>query len=852
VADDAGALLVRSGLVSASALDGARAKATSSGGTIGEHLVSAGVIGDDLLTDFYRSRLLVPQVNPNTLARLSAKVVAVIPADMAIELRVVPVSLDRDGNLTLAMSDPSDRHAVDEISFFTGTYVVRAVATQMQIAWCLAHYYGHVTPLGQRLLQPTAQGKAAAVTTGPTPRVRGLTAEVEASRHKVLAGVAPGGANVAIGAVGSEDPTPALGTRPAPASADDDVTPPTGVVDAPRARSVSGEIKIPSRRAASIKPPLPEDRDTSDDSGPVITVVAASIEVAPLEEPPTLPGLRPAPRRRAVDPDPPELAARAGEVSIATGPLRAVDLDEPRVVISDDALAPPPTMARVEVSGEIRTPTARPQAVIVDAPSAKIELSEDPSIQILIGDPPTGETRRAPPGEAEAGAVIHDRLGGTESQPILLDRRRDSTPPDDQRSQPTLRMAVPGAPTAAADGADSDVVVLDARKPRPEKRTQIGIGITTAQTRTSRDTEANVFAMDGIPREVDDHGSGDGDVTQATVLPEDTDPSSTAAHRADDDDTNPRVAPAPTAVGITAAPRAPMPPRLPAQVVTHDDDDDDEDTDAGRETSVMTAVELDRAIPDRRADVVPAHLAGRRSASIMLPSDPLDDGWGPPGTTIPPPFLGAIPGSEHPRSQGTIPLSTSDDSAPLMVTQPTPPEPPRGSGPSIVLDGSSLGLVRALEHATARAIELIRDLEHTRDRDEVLDLLIAHLGESHRRAGFFALKNAELSVFAMSPRPATLPLATLRLDRPSTMQDLVGTRLPYRGPIGDDATRTFLTSVLGAPPTEILLVPVAVRERVVGVLFGDHRLRHTFDDQLAMVARAAGIALERIVKLRRS
>jgi hypothetical protein len=227
--------------------------------------------------------------------------------------------------------------------------------------------------------------------------------------------------------------------------------------------------------------------------------------------------------------------------------------------------------------------------------------------------------------------------------------------------------------------------------------------------------------------------------------------------------------------------------------------------------------------------------------------DALDDGWGPPGSTIPPPFLGAIPGSDGPRSPGSIPLSSGDDLAPLMVAQATPPEPPRGSGPS---GAPAIGgnLVRALEHATARAIELIRDLEHTRDRDEVLALLIAHLGESHRRAGFFALKNSELSVFAMSPRPPTLPVATLRLDRPSTLQDLVGTRLPYRGPIADDATRTFLTSVLGAPAAEILLVPVAVRERVVGLLFGEHRLRHTFDDQLAMVARAAGIALERIVK----
>src|ERR1043166_2469263 len=148
--------MVRSGLVTSSALDDARARVASIGGTLGEQLVSSGAIADDDLTDFYRSRLLVPQVNPNTLARLTPRVVAVIPGDMAIELRAIPVSIDGENNLTVAMGDPSDRHAVDEIAFFTGAYVVRAVATQMQIAWCLAHYYGHVTALGQRLLQTSA------------------------------------------------------------------------------------------------------------------------------------------------------------------------------------------------------------------------------------------------------------------------------------------------------------------------------------------------------------------------------------------------------------------------------------------------------------------------------------------------------------------------------------------------------------------------------------------------------------------------------------------------------------------------------------------------------------------------
>ena len=87
MADDAGALLVRSGLVSASSLDAARVGVGEHGGTLGEHLVMARAVDDDALTEFYRQRLLVPRVNPNTLARLPARVVASIPADMAVELR---------------------------------------------------------------------------------------------------------------------------------------------------------------------------------------------------------------------------------------------------------------------------------------------------------------------------------------------------------------------------------------------------------------------------------------------------------------------------------------------------------------------------------------------------------------------------------------------------------------------------------------------------------------------------------------------------------------------------------------------------------------------------------------------
>jgi hypothetical protein len=311
---------------------------------------------------------------------------------------------------------------------------------------------------------------------------------------------------------------------------------------------------------------------------------------------------------------------------------------------------------------------------------------------------------------------------------------------------------------------------------------------------------------------------------------------------ANDADTNPHLIappPAPTA----PARGGPRPAVLQAVIV---DDDGDDDEPPGPRTAEMTAVELDDAVPERSTEL-PEQLL-RRGARY----DAVDDGWGPPGTTIPPPLLGAIPGSDDDEDgagpgASAIPMPNID-SSPLLVG---PTSPPSGG------ESPAHGLVRALEEATARAIDVIRQLETTQGRDEIVDLMVAYLAETHHRAGFFVTRHAaakgpgELLLFAMTPRPAVVPTATLRLDRPSTLQDVFDTRLPYRGPMHDDASRAFLISTLGACPAEILLVPVVVRERVVGVLFGEHRLRHTFDDQLAVAARAAGMALERILRARR-
>src|SRR5262245_58680885 len=144
--ESAGALLLRAGVVTPDQFMVAHAARKHEGGTLGYHLVRLGLCDEETLAEFYRHQLMVPRLRRDALERIKLKVIERVPRDMAAEFRVVPTDVDKEGNLTLAMSDPSDTHAVDEVGFFTGHFVMRAVAAESDIEWALAKYYGVLRP----------------------------------------------------------------------------------------------------------------------------------------------------------------------------------------------------------------------------------------------------------------------------------------------------------------------------------------------------------------------------------------------------------------------------------------------------------------------------------------------------------------------------------------------------------------------------------------------------------------------------------------------------------------------------------------------------------------------------------
>jgi hypothetical protein len=151
--------------------------------------------------------------------------------------------------------------------------------------------------------------------------------------------------------------------------------------------------------------------------------------------------------------------------------------------------------------------------------------------------------------------------------------------------------------------------------------------------------------------------------------------------------------------------------------------------------------------------------------------------------------------------------------------------------------------------------DAVKTLAHAADRDAICNAAIGYLHELCRRAAFFVVRHGEIVGHVgqgVGIKPVNLRSARLSLDRNSTFRDIVRTRLPYRGPVTDIPSRDLLIDALGWAPAEMLAVPLTVRERVVGVLYGDERVHGIPDDHLTALSRAAEMALEKAVVAKKS
>src|SRR6187399_1998532 len=134
-----GELLLKEKRITPAQLQEALNYQKTSGGKLGYNLVSLGFIKDEEITSLLSKQYGVPSIN---LAQfeIDQGIVKLIPAETAQKYQIVPLS--RAGaTLTIAMTDPTNVFAMDDIKFMTGYNVEPVVASETAVADAIARYY---------------------------------------------------------------------------------------------------------------------------------------------------------------------------------------------------------------------------------------------------------------------------------------------------------------------------------------------------------------------------------------------------------------------------------------------------------------------------------------------------------------------------------------------------------------------------------------------------------------------------------------------------------------------------------------------------------------------------------------
>jgi type IV pilus assembly protein PilB len=135
-----GELLLRDKRITPSQIQEALAHQRANGGRLGATLVKLGFLKDDDITEVLSRQYGVPAVDLKDF-HFDTSLLKLIPGDTASKYCVIPVS--RAGNtLTLAMTDPTNVFAMDDIKFRTGLHVEPVVSSETAIREAITHHYG--------------------------------------------------------------------------------------------------------------------------------------------------------------------------------------------------------------------------------------------------------------------------------------------------------------------------------------------------------------------------------------------------------------------------------------------------------------------------------------------------------------------------------------------------------------------------------------------------------------------------------------------------------------------------------------------------------------------------------------
>ncbi|MEM6454673.1 MAG: type IV-A pilus assembly ATPase PilB [Acidobacteriota bacterium] len=135
-----GELLVKAGAITPQQLKEALAKQAEEGGRLGSNLVKLRFMEEEELVTFLSKHFGVSAINLAAV-EIDDSVAKIIPADIARKYTIMPVS-KTGAKVTIAMLDPTNVFAMDDIKFMTGYNVEPVVASETSIRAAIDRYYG--------------------------------------------------------------------------------------------------------------------------------------------------------------------------------------------------------------------------------------------------------------------------------------------------------------------------------------------------------------------------------------------------------------------------------------------------------------------------------------------------------------------------------------------------------------------------------------------------------------------------------------------------------------------------------------------------------------------------------------
>src|SRR6476620_1723410 len=165
-----GELLLKEKRISPEQLQEALNYQRQNGGKLGLNLIKLGLVKDEEITSLLSKQYGVPSISLQKF-EIDPAVIKLVPAETAQRYQILPLS--RSGaTLTIAMTDPTNVFAMDDIKFMTGYNVEPVVASETAVAEAIQKYY-----------PATAKTSAGPVVSGPSTlesATRGLE-ELQAS-----------------------------------------------------------------------------------------------------------------------------------------------------------------------------------------------------------------------------------------------------------------------------------------------------------------------------------------------------------------------------------------------------------------------------------------------------------------------------------------------------------------------------------------------------------------------------------------------------------------------------------------------------------------------------------------------